>query len=124
MNRSAGAPLSICFARAELAAYEIFAVSLLRLSYSFTASSKDSLRLAAANTTISAARACGGVRITPRIVSRTAAATRRARNGVFREGGSCRTWIYPMVYIVPIIVGFAGWRRAIPQRKGRVHAKR
>src|SRR6266700_4212964 len=54
MNRSAGAPCSICLARAELAAYEILGAGLpVSLDQVVAISSRAFFRLAAAKTTIS-----------------------------------------------------------------------
>src|SRR5580693_6598789 len=59
MNMSAGAPLSICLASAELAAYDILTCAPPCRSNSLAASSSALVRLAAANTTTSCARAAG-----------------------------------------------------------------
>src|SRR5437588_1665532 len=50
MNSSAGAPLSICFAKVELAAYEIVASLPLSRCHSAAIASSAVLRLAAAKT--------------------------------------------------------------------------
>src|SRR5215212_3157163 len=55
MNRSAGTPCSIRFARAEQAAYEIATRLPLSLRYSVAIASSAVLRLAAANTVTSGA---------------------------------------------------------------------
>src|ERR1700693_4776684 len=57
MKMSAGAPLSICLASVELAAYDIFEGAPPCRSNSLAASSSALVRLAAANTTTSCARA-------------------------------------------------------------------
>ena len=73
MNRSAGAPLSTCLASVELAAYEILACAPPCRSNSLAASSSALVRLAAANTTTSCARAaCPG----PNAISAVASAAR------------------------------------------------
>src|SRR5215470_10354215 len=57
MKRSAGAPASICFASAELAAYETTILSPDAASYALAFASSASFRLAAANTVMVSARA-------------------------------------------------------------------
>src|SRR5438477_11459148 len=73
MNMSAGAPLSICLANVELAAYEILQWAPPCPSNSLAASSSALVRLAAANTTTSCA--CAARPVPNAISAVTSAAT-------------------------------------------------